>query len=127
MFLERITNSTEQPRKTLWDCSEPLKLFQYDILERNPFATCDILRRYVTLLNVSAISVAFCFDSIYAIMPHVGQEAVSSLYAEMGDEIVWTHCPLKSEDILAIWVVRHKNRDINLGARSLLVSPSPAR
>lgn len=123
MFLERIAVSSNRQRQIFWDCLESPLLFYLPYPIELPAATPpgDIFLRHVPIRDVFGISVALGSGSILAITSHQWGEQGLSLYNELGANTVWTHCPLSTdEEILTVWVVRHKS--LNMGTRALVAS-----
>jgi hypothetical protein len=82
----------------------------------------DLLLRHIPLHNILAISVAFSSGRIVAITSHRQGEQHPALYQEMDDSVIWMYCPFsKEERVLEVWVVCHKNKELNMGTHSLVV------
>lgn len=88
-----------------------------------PTPNGDLLLRYVPLHKASAISVEFDSGRVFAVLSHRNEHQHTSFYNKVDDDTLCMHCPLSSnENIEALWIVRHKNLDLNMGVRALIVS-----
>ncbi|KAF2022057.1 hypothetical protein BU24DRAFT_417703 [Aaosphaeria arxii CBS 175.79] len=115
VFLDRVLDSSDN-RTQMWDCLEPLLLFQPRIEHSLPTIFRDLHFRYIPLAESSGISVAFCSGRFIAISTHRRNSPQSRLYIPTSEDIVWAHCPLSMEEpILAIWVVRHMKPSLDFG------------
>jgi hypothetical protein len=92
----------------------------------NPLLTSlpdNLFLRYVAVHNILAISVAFISGRIIAITSHRQGEQRLSRHQEIDDSAIWMYCPFsKEERLLEVWVVCHKNKELNMGTHALVVS-----
>lgn len=126
-FLRELQAPAIYNAKYFWDCSEsPMLLQPEKVKEPLPAdPSGDVLLRNIPVLNALAISVAFCSGRIVAIASHRQREQYVPLYRDADDSVVWTHFPLSNDEkILGIWVVCLRDKEINLGANSLIASLS---
>jgi hypothetical protein len=125
VFLKKIANSSNVRCQIFWDCSNSPTFLQQEHLEKalSTSSSGNVLLQYIPVHKIQAISVAFCSGRIVAIASHPQGEKRPSLCQQTDDDVIWMHCPLSNEEkILEVWVVRHKNKNVNMGTRSLVVS-----
>ncbi|XPS75924.1 hypothetical protein M3J09_007988 [Ascochyta lentis] len=122
IFLQRISLSPSDQRQTFWDCSKSSMILPQD---GEPFLATpsqDRLFRYVPLQKASAISFAFDSGRLVAIASHGRSSQHIDFYNEADSDTLCLHYPLsETERIKAIWVVRPKNKVLNLGTCSVIV------
>jgi hypothetical protein len=111
VFIEWVRDSVENRRGILWSSNTD----SWKVLSHKPQNLCipkssdDIFLRYVSLKDMSGISVAVYSDRILNIIAHNRVAAELSLYTRHGDYATWVHLPVKSKEILGIWWVHHPN------------------
>ncbi|KAI1576159.1 hypothetical protein PtrEW13061_010710 [Pyrenophora tritici-repentis] len=124
IFIERIWSSLLSKCQIFWDCSKSSMQLPRDYQEKAPFATPygGLFLRYVTVKNVTAISLAFASGRLIAITSHQSEDK-TCFYDEVDSNTPCMYFPLSNDEkIEAIWIIRHKDKMINMGVQSLIVS-----
>ncbi|KAF1357804.1 hypothetical protein EJ07DRAFT_157494 [Lizonia empirigonia] len=124
VFVERIWSPLLIKSQIFWDCAKSSMLLPRDSQEKFPLATPyeDLFLRYVTVQNASAISIAFASGRLIAITSHQSEDKKTCFYEEADIYTLCMYLPLSNnEKIEAIWIARHKDSEINMGVRSLIV------